>query len=248
MAWLRPLSLPLAFAVLVSRADAGPPYITDDPEPPPLDRYEAVFFTTGLEANGAATGALPAIEVNYGGFENTQLHVMLPLGFSADGSGANFGAADAELGVKYRFIAEEEEGWRPQVALYPAVEIPLAPARSGFASRGVQTFLPLWAQKDLDADWTIDAGGGFWLTPGAQNYWLGGVLVQRKLSDSLVAGAEIFHHTPSVAGGQGLTGFNLGAIYDFDEHHHLLLSAGRGFQNAADMDQFTWYLGFEFTN
>jgi hypothetical protein len=237
----------LALAALTSRADAGPPYLTDDPEPPPLGHYEAVFFTMGLDADGTAAGALPAMEFNYGGFEDTQLHVMLPLGFSA-GSGSAFGAADVELGVKYRFIEEDEHGWRPQIATYPQVEIPLAPARNGFASRGVDCFLPLWAQKDLDEEWTLDGGGGYWINPGDRNYWFTGGLLQRKLSDALVAGVEVFHQTPNIEGAHALTGFNVGATYDFDEHHHLLVSAGRGLQNASATDQFTWYLGFEVTD
>jgi hypothetical protein len=238
-----------AFAFLfVQRARAGPPYLTDDPEPPPFAHYEAVFFTKGLEAEGTTAGALPAMEFNYGGFPNTQLHVMLPLGFASGDEGTKFGAADAEFGVKYRFVQEDEEGWRPQVATYPQVEIPLGPARDGLASRSVDLFLPLWVQKDLDTNWTINAGGGYWLNPGDGNYWFSGVLLQRKLSDALVAGVEVFHQTPNVQGGTALTGFNVGAIYDFDEHHHLLVSAGRGIENATATDQLTWYLGFEFTN
>ena len=237
-----------AFALLATSAQAGPPYLTDDPEPPPLDHYEAVFFTMGLEANGTALGALPAMEFNYGGFPDTQLHVMLPVGFATGNDGTKFGAADAELGIKYRFIKEDEQGWRPQVATYPLVEIPLASASNGFASHSVDLFLPLWVQKDLGANWTVDAGGGYWINPGQKNYGFAGVLLQRKLSDTLVAGAEVFHQMPVVEGGAALTGFNLGAVYDFDEHHHLLVSAGRGLQNATDTDQLTWYLGFEFTN
>lgn len=252
----RSVSLPAAltaFALLAARADAGPPYLTDDPEPPPFGHYEAVFFTMGLEAEGAATGALPAMEFNYGGFPDTQLHVMLPLGFAAGAEGTKLGAADAEIGVKYRFVDEDESGWRPQIATYPQVEVPLAPASNGFASRSVDVFLPLWAQKDLDANWTIGGGGGYWVNPGEANYWFTGLLLQRKLSDALVAGAEIFHQTSSIGGvaaptGAPLTGFNVGAVYDFNEHHHLLVSAGRGLQNVTATDQFTWYLGFEFTN
>jgi hypothetical protein len=240
--------LGFALIALTSRARAGPPYLTDDPEPPPYGHYEAVFFTMGLQADGIAAGALPAMEFNYGGFPDTQLHVMLPLGFAAGGQGMKFGGADAELGVKYRFIDEDEEGWRPQVATYPQVEIPLAPASSGFASRSVDMFLPLWAQKDLGANWTIDAGGGYWINPGDRNYWYTGALLQRKINDALVAGIELFHQTPNVQAGPALTGFNVGAIYDFDEHHHLLISAGRGLANATVTDQLTWYLGFEFTN
>ena len=208
----------------------------------------AALVKRSIRSPSIAAGSLPAIEVNYGGFENTQLHVMLPLGFAANGPGTKFGAADVELGAKYRFIEEDEQGWRPQVATYPVVEIPLEPARNGFASRSVDTFLPVWAQKDLDANWTIDGGGGIWITPGDRNTWITGILLQRKLNDSLVAGAEIFHRTPDVPGGPALTGFNLGAIYGFDEYHHLLVSAGRGLRNANATDQFTWYLGFKLTN
>jgi hypothetical protein len=240
----------VAFTIiaLASPAAAGPPYLTDDPEPPPFGRYEAVFFTTGLEADGTAAGALPAVEFNYGGFPDTQLHVMLPLAFTTAGPGATFGAGDAEIGVKYRFIEEDDQGWRPQVATYPAIQIPLAPASNGLAGRSLNTFLPLWAQKDIGENWTIDTGGGYWITPGDRNHWFTGVLLQRKLNDTLVAGVEIFHQTADVSGGASLTGFNVGATYDFDEHHQLLVSAGRGLQNADTTDQFTWYLGFAFTN
>ena len=243
------IGIVLAFALLLGeQARAGPPYLTDDPEPPPYGRYELVFFTMGLEANGVAAGALPAMEFNYGGFPDTQLHIELPVGFMSNDEGGRFGAADAELGVKYRFIEEDEAGWRPQVAIYPLVEIPLAPASNGFASRGVDLFLPVWAQKDLDANWTIDAGGGYWINPGDRNYWFAGVLLQRKLSDALVLGAELFHQTPNVQGVPALTGLNIGATYDFNEHQHLLVSAGRGIANVTATDQFTWYLGFELTN
>ena len=245
---IRMLVASVAFIVAGMRANAGPPYLTDDPEPPPFGHYEAVFFTMGLEADGMAQGALPAMEFNYGGFPDTQLHVMLPLGFASGGGGTKFGAADVELGVKYRFVEEDEQGWRPQVATYPLVEIPLAPASDGFATRSGDIFLPLWAQKDLDANWTLDAGGGYWISPGDKNYWFTGVLLQRKLSDTLVAGFEVFRQTPNVPGGSALTGFNVGAIYDFDEHHHLLVSAGQGIETANATDQLTWYLGFEFTN
>ncbi|HEY2445002.1 MAG TPA: transporter [Rhizomicrobium sp.] len=237
----------LIFALATTAANAGPPYLTDDPEPPPLHRWEAVFFTMGAVAQGTATGALPALEFNYGGFENTQLHIELPLGFQADG-GDKFGPADIELGVKYRFIDEDERGWRPQVATYPQVEIPTASSRNGFSSPGVNLFLPLWLQKDVGENWTINTGGGYWITPGSRNYWFSGVLLQRKLGDALVVGAELFHQTANTQGGRDNTGFNVGATYDLDEHDQLLVSAGRGIQNAASTNQFSWYLGYKITD
>lgn len=244
---IKTLILTLGIAAWAARAEAGPPYLTDDPEPPPLGHWEAVFFTMGLEAQGSGAGFLPALEFNYGGFEDTQLHIQLPVGFETGQGGTKFGAADVELGVKYRFVEEDEQGWRPQVAVYPFVEIPTETSRNSFASPGVDVFLPLWAQKDLDENWSVDAGGGYWINPGQQNYWFAGALLQRKITDALVAGVEVYHQSPPTLGGYSITGFNLGATYDFDAHDHLLVSAGRGLANAGASDQLTWYLGYEIT-
>ncbi len=38
-----------------------------------------------------------------------------------------------------------------------------------------------------------------------------------------------------------------GAIYDFDDHNHLLVSLGTGLQNASDTNRFSWYLGYQIT-
>jgi len=240
--------LPFALAAWAGAARAGPPYLTDDPEPPPLGHWEAVLFTTGLQAGGTATGVLPAMEFNYGGLSDTQLHVLVPLGFAAGGGeAASFGGTDVELGVKYRFIEEDEQGWGPQVAAYPIIEVPIASSRNGLATRSVDAFLPVWAQKYLDGNWTIDGGGGYSIDPGDRNFWVAGLLVQRKLSKALAVGVEAFHQSPGTDGEPAFTGFNVGAVYDLDEHVHLLISAGRGLQNANRSDQATWYVGYEIT-
>ena len=63
----------------------------------------------------------------------------------------------------------------------------------------------------------------------------------------VVIGAELFHQTANTIGGKESTGFNIGAIYDFDEHNHLLMSAGRGLQNASDTNRFSWYIAYQIT-
>jgi hypothetical protein len=42
-------------------------------------------------------------------------------------------------------------------------------------------------------------------------------------------------------------GFNVVAIYGFDEHNHLLMSAGRGLRNASDTNRFSWYIAYQIT-
>ena len=48
------------------QARAGPPFITDDPEPVDLGHWEVYAFSDGAFDGGSATGVGPSIEVNYG--------------------------------------------------------------------------------------------------------------------------------------------------------------------------------------
>ena len=57
-----------------------------------------------------------------------------------------------------------------------------------------------------------------------QNYWFFGWLLQKQVTKQLAIGGEIFHQSSTVAFGatnpiytQPTTGFNIGAIYDFDD-------------------------------
>ena len=100
-------------------------------------------------------------------------------------------------------------------------------------------------------DWTTYGGGGYWINQdanlGDKNYWFFGWLLQRKVTEKLTLGGEIYHQTADNINNVDSTGFNLGGSYDFDEHNHLLFSAGRGFQNASATNLYSWYLGWQIT-
>ena len=230
-------------------ARAGPPFRTDDPEPVEYQHWEVYGFSTATHVEGDTAGTLPGVEVNYGALPNLQLHVIAPIAFDAPaGSGTKFGMGDTELGVKYRFVQEDDDGWRPQIGVFPLIEAPTADAHRGLGTGHAQVFLPLWLQKSL-GPWTTYGGGGYWHNPGAGNkdYWFMGWLVQRQVTEGLALGGEVFHQTADTIGGSDSTGFNLGAIYDFTEHYHLLLSAGRGLENVPHTNQFSYYAAFQWT-
>jgi hypothetical protein len=151
----------------------------------------------------------------------------------------------------FRFIQEDEHGARPQIGVFPFVELPTGDEIRGLGAGHVRVYLPLWMQKSF-ADWTTYGGGGYWINHDGstddKDFWFFGWLLQRKLTNKLVIGGELFHQTADKAGGRDSTGFNIGAIYDFDMHNHLLLSAGRGFQNASETNVFSWYIAFQITN
>ena len=230
-------------------ATAGPPFRTDDPEPVEYGHYEFYTFFTGTSVNAGTSGFGPAWEFNYGLIPDGQFHIVAPVAFDSPAGGpTQFGVGDTELGFKYRFI--QEEGWRPMVGVFPFLELPTGDETLGLGAGHYRGYLPVWFQKS-SGDWTTYGGGGYWINHGNgtldKDYWYMGWLLQRKVTDKLVIGAEIFHQTADTIGGKDSTGFNVGAIYDFDDHHHLLASAGAGLQNASTTNVFSWYLGYQIT-
>jgi hypothetical protein len=60
-------------------------------------------------------------------------------------------------------------------------------------------------------------------------------------------GAEIFHQTTDTVGGKDQTGFDIGAIYDLNDHYHLMMSVGEGLQNRSTTNEFSYYAALQLT-
>jgi hypothetical protein len=230
---------------------AGPPFRTDDPVPVDYQHYELYTFSAGSHMSGDTSGVGPAWEFNYGLIPNGQFHLVAPLAFDhAVGESSQFGYGDTELGFKYRFIQEEDNGRRPQVGVFPFLELPTGDPARRLGVGHMRAYLPVWAQKGF-GNWTTYGGGGYWINHGAgaadKDYWFFGWLLQKKVTDKLVIGGELFHQTATTIFGKDSTGFNIGAMYDFDDHNHLLISAGRGLQSSSSTNLFSWYIAYQIT-
>jgi hypothetical protein len=239
----------VATVTLASPAVAGPPYVTDDPEPVDYQHFEINTAAQGTYSSHGRSGALPGMDINYGLAPDVQFHVGLAAPFEKnDGQPLHYGYGDTEIGVKYRFVHEDDEGWRPQVAFYPNLELPTGDSERGLGSGYARAFLPLWLQKSFGA-WTVDGGGGYWLNRHAdnRNYWMAGFLVQRRITEDLSLGGEVFEQGKDSVDNRATGGFNLGGTYDIDEMNHILLSAGRGFRDADDTNTFSYYAGYQIT-
>jgi len=148
----------LALAAPHLRAQAGPPFQTDDPTPVDLGHYEAYLFGTvdGTPVEIDSSG--PAFEFNWGALPNIQLHAILPLGAvvplnhpSAAPAGqgpATFGLTDTELGVKFGFIKQTAHS--PQIGTFPMFEIPTGNADRGLGVGKVWYRLPIWVERSSD--------------------------------------------------------------------------------------------------
>jgi len=233
---------------------AGPPFITDDPEPVDLGHWEVYIFSAGAFDAHDATGVGPSVEINYGAAPNLQLHLIANTAYDApNGAPQQWGVGDTELGAKYRLVNPGDKDWWPEVGVFPLVEIPTGDAARGLGAGYTQVFLPVWLQKNL-GKWSTYGGGGYWINPGPGNrdFWFTGWQVQRQVTDKLALGGEIFHQTSSMVGRGGSYGFNLGGQYDLNAHNHLLFSAGKGglayaVDAASVHNPTTYYLAYQWT-
>jgi hypothetical protein len=241
-----------ALTLIPGTAFAGPPFRTDDPGVVDYKHWEFYTFTTGTRVEDDTSGVLPGWEFNYGILPNTMLHIVGPVAFDSPNGGPTvFGKGDVEVGLKYRFYEQEKNGAFPSIATFPLVEIPSGDQTRGLGAGHASAFLPLWLEWDF-GDWTTYGGGGYWFNKddnyGDTNHWFVGWLLQRKITEKLSIGGEVFYETADTVDGVDSAGFNIGLIYDVDEHNHLLFSAGRGFLHAAETNQFSWYLAWQITN
>jgi hypothetical protein len=135
----------VVLGVACTAAVAGPPFLTDDPEPVDLHHVE---INAIAQQTRAATGRAGSVsgEVNVGCAAETQCHVAVPVAFNLSDVGpARAGLGDAELGVKYRFLNRPGDGW--SAAVYPTLVLPTGDASRGLGNGRVQLLLPLWVQR-----------------------------------------------------------------------------------------------------
>ena len=234
----------LALTCLAIEARAGPPYITDDPEPTEFQHYENYLFWIGTNTRDGSSGSA-GLDLNYGGAPELQLTAVLPIAYQTSpggGSAANLG--NIELAAKYRFLHQADIGL--DVAVFPRVFLPSGSARVG--PRHGAFFLPLWVEHNWE-DWTTFGGGGceFNRGSGSKDFCLAGWAVTHQVLANLQLGAEIVHQTPDIKGGRASTGIGFGMIYDLSEHYHLLAYAGPGLQNPSETGRYTWYASILFT-
>lgn len=209
------------------KAQAGPPFQTDDPTPVDLHHYEFYIFSglSGTPVEMDPTG--PAFEFNWGAIPNIQLHAILPFGaivpsnnpiYAPGGIGPSaFGLTDMELGVKWGMIKQTKH--RPQIGPFVMFEIPTGNYDKGLSAGRVWYKLPMWAEKEF-GPWSLVGGVGYVVNTQVQyrNYTYGGFLVKRELGKRLELSVEIFSHgaegfaTPQI---RGSTLIDAGGYYHF---------------------------------
>jgi hypothetical protein len=233
-------AVPLLSVAGGDAARAGPPFLTDDPEPVELGHWELYVASRWSLADHAAIGSAPHCEVNYGALPELQLHALVPATLAwQSGEPIHYGLGDIELGAKLRFLKEGD--WRPQIGTFPLVLPPTGSAARGLGAGKTQVLLPIWIQKSF-GEWTTYGGGGVHFASG-DNAVIAGWLLQRHLLENLSLGTEAYVTIP-INGGPTETQLNLGLVLDVSALHHVLASGGPAFGGSERAQA---YLAYQLT-
>jgi hypothetical protein len=220
------IALLICFSFRVSIM-AGPPFRTDDPDPVDYHHWEFYGASQIASDRDGVFGTAPHVEINYGIFHETQLHMIFPFSFNYPHTGASaYGPGDIELGLKYRFFNETSSA--PQIGIFPLFEIPTGNSAKGLGAGNAQIFFPLWIQKSW-GPWTMYGGGGYMVTIKEKqaNSLFIGLEGQRDFSKKLTVGAEVFSNSFPSESSENEVAFIIGATVNFSDNHHCLFSAGR---------------------
>jgi hypothetical protein len=242
----RPGAILWAIASLTAgSAWAGPPYITDDPEPTRTGGWENYLYISGTNTPGTTAGQA-GVELNYGAANNLQLSLTLPEDYVLS-NGLRAGGGDLDIGAKYRFLSAASDSWLPDAAVFPSVTVPTG--APGFGTGHASLFIPVWLEKDF-GKWSTFGGGGYDVNPGVgqRNYTFAGWAVTRSFGEHLNLGVEIYHQTPSISGGTALTNLGFGAIYQMTKHWAVMASGGPGLERPSRSGASAFYISLQFTN
>jgi hypothetical protein len=232
-------------ACIPFRASAGPPFLTDDPEPTEPGHWEIYAPQLETAGRGAEFDGSAGVELNYGAAPGLQLTLGLPAAYAHDAGGWRWGVADIEASVKYQFYRDDDAGF--SAAVFPGITLPTG--SNGMSAREVSAFLPIWVQKDI-GPWSVFGGGGYAINPGVGNrdYWTGGIALTRQAGKRLLLGIEADRQSTDTDDGVASTSLGIGGIYQLYSSLRLLASGGPTLEDGDGTAGFHAYaaLGLNF--
>jgi hypothetical protein len=215
----------IGLLLTLASAQAGPPFVTDDPEPPPPGGWEINVPFILERTAGKTEMDSPLFDLNYG-LRNVQLKLEIPVKVLHAADGAMAGAGDLLVGVKWRFLNNERSKF--QFGVYPQLLLPTGDRARGLGEGRSAFVFPVVAQKSWEK-WTVYGNVGFWWQTASEtrNYVYAGAVLEREINERLTLGAELFGNSPKERNGRSDVAFNMGGSLKLDGHVNLLFTGGR---------------------
>jgi hypothetical protein len=240
-------SLPVAgvwLVLTVQPAMAGPPFVSDDPQPTDTGHFEIYVFDNGVSTRTGTAGEA-GVDFNYGAAPDLQLTATVPEGYDEPrGAGTHVGLGNVEFAAKYRFLRQDTFGI--DVSVFPRIFLPSGSDAIG--DNHVSLLLPVWMQKDFTDRWSAFGGGGCTFNAiHAADFCEAGAVLTYQILPKLQIGGELYHQTADRQGTPASTSSGIGWRYDLNDNTHLLGYVRRGIENADETDRYSWYASVLFT-
>jgi len=247
----RPLSTVLAvlcgaafFLPRPAHAQAGPPYITNDPGTPGNGNWEINLASMTSTSGGVTAWQMPQIDINYGLGERIQLTYEVPYVVqSASGAPQVSGWSNAYPGIKWRFLDQGEGGW--QMAIFPQYETAgSASAQSkGIAEEGSRVLLPLEVARSF-GPLDLDFEAGYYFAHRGSEERILGLVAGHRFTPRLELDAELYNDH-AMGALPNFTTLDVGGRYRLGRGFLLLFMAGRSIANSSGEIDFMSYLGIQ---
>jgi hypothetical protein len=251
-------------APVLSHAQGGPPFITDDPAPPGNRHWEINLGWIANHNPGQSYYEIPDVDMNYGWGNRIQLKWEQPL---AAGTNANnstgVGLGESLLGIKFRAYQHYIPGKKKtddnvnfSFGTYPQVSLntPAGSAQRGIVEPGPQYYLPVEVTAQVGPV-ALDGEVGRWIgNQNEPNQWGRGLIAGHQFSERLELYGELYDlQAINLVDGQpkqrSLT-VDVGGRQSLDRANHvrLLFSGGRAIQAVTRTNEEpSWiaYLGIQ---
>ncbi len=224
-----------------ARAQAGPPFLTNDPGTPGNANWEINLASMQTVARGTSAYQVPQIDLNFGVGDRIQLTYEIPYVIATSDGQPDHGAwGNGNPGIKWRFLDLGEGNW--QMSVFPQVETggSRAARESGIAVPGPRYLLPFELTRKV-GPLDIDVELGYYVAGHASGERIMGIAAGRPVTPRLELDAEIYNDHPD-GGGPHTTTLDIGGRFKLREGLIALFMVGRsidGFSQGQPL-----YMGY----
>jgi hypothetical protein len=228
-----------------AHAQAGPPFLTNDPGTPGNANWEINIAAVPTIARAGASYQAPQYDFNFGVGDRIQLTYEVPYVLqTSSGRPSQRGWSNGFPGLKWRFLDQGADGW--QMSTFPQVETGASAAarQKGIASLGPRYFLPVEVSRKfgpLDTDFEV---GYYFPVHGLRERILGFV-AGRALTPRFELYGEIYDDR-AVGGPPQETTLDVGGRYKLHPGIIALFMAGRSISGTSNgQPEFMGYFGVQ---
>jgi hypothetical protein len=235
----------LLCAPIAVYAQAGPPFLTNDPGTPGNANWEINIAAAQTIGRDTAAYQVPQIDLNYGLGDRVQLTYEIPYVVqTTDGQSHQSGWSNAFPGIKWRFFDQGEGGW--QLSMFPQMEAnaPSSAQQKGIAVPGSRFLLPFEVTKRVGPV-DVDFEAGYFFPKHGVNERILGLVVGRSMTERLDLGVEAYNDR-AVGAPPDQTTLGLGGRYKLARGFVALFMAGRSVSGTANgQPEFIGYFGIQ---